>query len=205
MKSASTGKPPTAQGIGESRVFADPNAAPDSKWLTATVNGVPVDPSIAHLLTWEMTDQGWAERNAGKEPRRVEIMRDGADNSRLARKDFIENGGEQQYAPDPLKDAVAPYVRSGFSPRLLSKARIDGERNTRGFDIVRDENGDPVRYKNMVFGEIPTDVAEARNKAVRAKSAEQMTQISDNARGAGLRDMDSSGSGRRGQSFSDEN
>jgi hypothetical protein len=78
-----------------------------------------------------------------------------------------DRGEEDEIYGRPLEDAVRRYGNPGMAPKFLSKRCIDAL-GMRGYRIVIDEHGDPVRVGTLIMGEIPIQVAERR----RLKAAE---------------------------------
>lgn len=63
----------------------------------------------------------------------------------------------------PLDDAVKRYGRPGMAVKFLSD-RCNGALGMRGYVIVKDERGDPVKVGTLYMGEIPQRVADARQR-----------------------------------------
>ena len=77
----------------------------------------------------------------------------------------------------PMEEAVARYGTPGMAPKFLSE-RCIGVLGLRGYVIVKDERGDPVKVGTLIMGEIPMRMAEARRRHY-AKESE------DDVRGMG--------------------
>jgi hypothetical protein len=67
-----------AAGVGPSKVFAaEPGVFDETRdWSKLTVNGQPIPEHLWARLPYCMTDQGVIEANAGREPRRAEVLRE---------------------------------------------------------------------------------------------------------------------------------
>lgn len=63
----------------------------------------------------------------------------------------------------PLEDAVRRYGNPGMAPKFLSE-RCIGALGMRGYQIVKDERGDPVKVGTLIMGEIPIHMAERRRQ-----------------------------------------
>ena len=63
----------------------------------------------------------------------------------------------------PMEDAVLRYGTPGMAPKFLSD-RCIGVLGMRGYVIVKDEKGDPVKVGTLLMGEIPIRMAEARQR-----------------------------------------
>jgi hypothetical protein len=127
-----------------------------------TVNGQPVPPEFAHVIPFANTDQGIAERNAR------DIVREDAGRAKVVAGPFekgLEKMGDEQFLDtDPFKETVAPFRerQPGFSFKMLSE-RVIQKRGLRGFEVVKDEKGDPVKCGGMILGRMPQDLARRRN------------------------------------------
>lgn len=63
----------------------------------------------------------------------------------------------------PMEEAVMKYGNPGMSPKFLSE-RCIGVLGLRGYVIVKDEKGDPVKVGTLLMGEIPQRMADARKR-----------------------------------------
>lgn len=183
----------TFSGVGESAAFGGNEiGAEDSRWTSATLNGQPVPAHLVGILPWAMTDQGSEERNAGKERSRVSVTRDERDNEIGRRADQLRHMAPEDaaMASDPLRDRAKQYVGPGMTPRFLSKSRIKNEAgSTRGYEVVKDENGDAVQFGNMVLGQIPTETFIDRRAAAAVRSRQQIEVIKETQSAAELKSI----------------
>ena len=62
-----------------------------------------------------------------------------------------------------LDEAVARYGRPGMAFRFLSE-RCVGVLGMRGYEIVKNENGEPVKCGTLIMSEIPLRIAERRRQ-----------------------------------------
>jgi hypothetical protein len=62
---------------------------------------------------------------------------------------------------NPMRALVDRYCEPGMSPKFLSPRCID-VLGKRGYEIVKDEHGDPVKCGTLIMGVIPTEWAERR-------------------------------------------
>jgi hypothetical protein len=62
---------------------------------------------------------------------------------------------------NPMREAVARYGRPGMAVKFLSD-RCNQVLGMRGYEVVKDERGDPVRIGTLIMAEIPLDWAERR-------------------------------------------
>lgn len=63
----------------------------------------------------------------------------------------------------PMEEAVQRYGTPGMAPKFLSE-RCIGVLGLRGYEIVKDEHGNPVKVGTLIMGEIPIRMAEARRR-----------------------------------------
>lgn len=63
----------------------------------------------------------------------------------------------------PLEEAVERYGNPGMAVKFLSDSCIT-HFGMRGYEIVKKENGDPVRVGTLIMGEIPEYMAERRRR-----------------------------------------
>ncbi len=85
---------------------------------------------------------------------------------------------------NPMVGIIQRYGRPGFSNKFLSEA-CNKQFGLRGYQIVKDEHGDPVRMGTLILGEIPTALAERRRQhwadESRALIQEQEHAFNENA------------------------
>lgn len=187
MKSKATGKTPQAQGIGESRLFIDPATAHDeSPLLDLHVGGQRVRDMAERLgtdwlrlLTYHHTDEGIAERNAGRADAAARVTAGPEEKAAMARRDFrSDEGNDHYFAPDPLKDTAAPHGKPGFRQRYLSPAKIQNA-GTRGWQPVIDGKGDNVRHGNLILAEMPEERAQKRAEAIRRRTEDLQQSVKE--------------------------
>ena len=84
----------------------------------------------------------------------------------------------------PMEEAVMRYGSPGMAPKFLSE-RCIGVLGLRGYVVVKDERGDPVKVGTLIMGEIPIRMAERRREHYARQSedaiAEAGEQFEDNA------------------------
>ena len=76
----------------------------------------------------------------------------------------------------PMEEAVQRYGSPGMAPKFLSE-RCIGRFGLRGYVIVKDENGEPVKVGTLIMGEIPIRMAEARQRHYAEQSNEQVRSM----------------------------
>jgi hypothetical protein len=149
----------SAGGIGESKVFAAPSS---EERPVRHINGVPIPPELAHQTPYALTDEGKAEAAArpGPEPSGISVLTDETRPGRHAER---------------FKDAASggmPWDRANEMRRLMEEHRpavdakmrwlsddVNSKLGTRGYQVVKDERGEPVRFGNSVLGTVPGEVA----------------------------------------------
>lgn len=203
-KSSDAGNPlPDSKLLG-----GDPNADAIAHLRGLHVGGEPVESlpqEVWHLLTRQHTDEGIAEANAGKlKPGDVGYglrVGDGPlEKSIEERRDFRRDQMETWEAPDPMKALADAHVGPGFRPRFLSQDRLNKEGNLgRGFEVVTDAKGDPVKLGSLVLARMPEDLADKRNDAVRSKGKAQLREVYREAQSNGVSLVER----RRGESVRD--
>lgn len=62
---------------------------------------------------------------------------------------------------NPLEELVKRYGTPGFAPKFLNPVCIDAL-GMRGYRLVKDENGDVVKWGKLLMGEIPQRIADRR-------------------------------------------
>jgi hypothetical protein len=78
----------------------------------------------------------------------------------------------------PLEEAVQRYGRPGMAAKFLSE-RCIGVLGLRGYVIVKDERGDPVKVGTLIMGEIPMRTAEARRRYYAEESNQAVRDAAD--------------------------
>jgi len=81
----------------------------------------------------------------------------------------IEVERNEDVLGDPLREAVQKYGSPGFAPKFMA-ANCIATLSMRGYRIVRDENGDPVKVGTLIMTEIPQRIADARRRAAAEES-----------------------------------
>lgn len=80
---------------------------------------------------------------------------------------------------NPMRAAVERYVTDpGMAPKFLAKACID-ELGMRGYEIVKDERGDPVKVGTLLLAQIPREWAERRRLHFAKESMDQVAEQED--------------------------
>lgn len=75
----------------------------------------------------------------------------------------------------PMEEAVQRYGTPGMSAKFLSD-RCMGVLGLRGYVIVKDEQGDPVRVGTLIMGQIPERMAAARRRHFAEESNKQVRE-----------------------------
>lgn len=94
----------------------------------------------------------------------------------------LDAWGDLDYDPlgtrDPLEALKRQHQKPGFAVKLLSNT-VNARLGQRDYRIVKDSQGDPVRFGTMVLGEIPERIAQKRREAVVQASREELQQINN--------------------------
>lgn len=168
----------TSTGTGESRIFSAPADDPMRvEPPVRTVNGVPIPPEFAHAIPYDHTDQGIAERAA--QPKAWSSgFSDSFDKLIAERRESLMEGTPTWAAPNPMKELADAHIGPGMSPRFLSPSKCDRE-GTRGFQVVRNEKGDPVKLGNMVLAQIPEELAQKRRQHYQDQGRQAQAKVID--------------------------
>jgi len=176
----------SAGGIGESKMFNAPDAEPDPI-LACHINGVLIselglEPHILAVLNRQLTDEGIEEKNARpdvREPSGVTLGQDGFSKAlEQKRDDVIERDMFSYEARDPFREVADLHAKPGMRPKFMSAQKIKDGGN-RDYEVVKGENGDPVKVKGMVLGHIPEERATARNRHYQNKGNQFLKEIGE--------------------------
>src|SRR5579871_2768634 len=173
----------SAGGIGESKVFCAPAdqrvPSHEDRILGCHINGVAIrelnlGPEVVAALDYFATDEGQAEKAARPnvvEPSGISIGADPFDKSLQQKRDDVKSRGMDLFeARDPLREAAQKYAAPGMKPKFLSAKRVQENGGTGDYEVVKQENGDPVKVRGMILGQMPVERAEARNKHFRDRA-----------------------------------
>lgn len=78
----------------------------------------------------------------------------------------------------PMEEAVMMYGSPGMRAKFLSE-RCIGTLGMRGYVIVKDSQGDPVKVGTLLMGEIPIRMAEARARHYAEESNNQVAEAAE--------------------------
>lgn len=145
------------------------------------VNGIPVSslPShIARMITYSMTDEGIAEANA----KRVDSQGEPASGVRVGDGNWEKTLQQREDQPwlgvDPLLAAANAHREPGMQYRGLSPTAI-AKRTLRGWEPVKEPNGDDVRIGNLILGKMPIKMARRRNEYYRRQGASEFAAATE--------------------------
>ena len=99
----------------------------------------------------------------------------------------------------PMEEAVQRYGSPGMRAKFLSD-RCIGVLGLRGYQIVKDEHGDPVKVGTLIMGEIPIRMAEARQRHFAKESEDAVLEAQEEFEDAAERAMYADGG--KGAGFS---
>jgi hypothetical protein len=181
----------SAGGIGESKMFGGtphPEGTGVDRIQKCHINGVLIgelnlDPAVLGALDYFSTDEGIQERNSRPNVREASGIRlgaDGFDKSLEQRRDDVRERDMELYeARDPLKEVADKYAVPGMKAKFLSAKRIQENRGTGDYEVVKDATGEPVKVRGMVLGHVPVAMAKSRNRHFRGKSETLLKQIKE--------------------------
>jgi hypothetical protein len=172
---------PTSTGVGDSKIFAAPDGTfePLRDWSTLTVNGEPIPENLWATLPYRFTDQGYEELNGGPKVR-AQVVAGPKEKGLERMRDFRMAAPPEDcdLQADPMKELVNTHIPPGMHGRFLSARRVGKEGNgTRGYEIVRNEKGEPVKYGSMILGQIPQEIADSRGQRNVKRSRDQEQAI----------------------------
>jgi hypothetical protein len=136
-----------------------------------TVNGIPLSQLgyAGTQIPYGLTDQGIAEKNArsvdsqGRPHSGIKVTRNEGFDQAIARRSAAKEPWE---CTNPLAEAAERYSEPGMRYRGLSQ-RVCDKKTLRGWEVVKDEKGDPVKVGDMILGKMPIERAERRNEHYR--------------------------------------
>jgi len=136
---------------------------------------VHAGPSLEEI---EQRDAQIRARNEGFP--KVEFGHDEWDKKNIqSRRDAADELVDPWIAADPMGETVRAHEEPGFAYKFLSP-RCNDVLGQRGYEIVRQENGDPVKMGTLLLGKIPEHIAQRRREFAVQKSAEDVASIRDN-------------------------
>lgn len=162
----STGK----KAVKVSLAGAHSDAVPESPGLrTASfrpnpprhINGQRLPDGSAHLVPFENTDEGIAERRR-RPHASARVTSDPLDKAIQERREFRTTELEPWEARDPMKELAAAHVGPGMRPAFLSP-NVIANQGMRGYQAVMAE-GEPVKLGNMILCEMPEARAQKRQR-----------------------------------------
>lgn len=92
----------------------------------------------------------------------------------------------------PMEEAVMKYGSPGMAPKFLSE-RCIGALGMRGYVVVKDEHGDPVKVGTLIMGEIPLRMAEARRRHWADESEKDVREVAEDFENRAEREIHQSG------------
>jgi hypothetical protein len=178
----------SAGGIGESRVFRDPQAA------TPEIYSCHIDGrSIADLIEagdllapppYALTDEGIQERvdriiAAGNASTgRISLTRDSEDKKVDAFEGTLKDNVRFSGAIDPFAEVMKKYVPAGYTGVMLNDAAVK-HLTTQGCDIFLDKDGNRVQVGDAYLGIKPIEQAQAETKFYRNLQRQQESASTD--------------------------
>lgn len=80
---------------------------------------------------------------------------------------------------DPMREAVARYAAPGMAVKFLSD-RCMTVLGRRGYEIIRNEHGDPVKVGTLLMGWIPQEMADRRKRRWADESQSAVKETEEN-------------------------
>jgi hypothetical protein len=118
-----------------------------------------------------------AKREAEGYPR-VEFVRDATDKQIFDKRNALDFDPWAELSP--LEAAVESVKEPGMSYKLLSNRACSILGGTRGYEPVKDENGDLVKVGDMFLGKIPERIAQKRQQRYQEESAAIVRSMQEN-------------------------
>lgn len=143
-------------------------------------------------MSFAFTDEGLEQQrkaDAARARRSAGSGREGGDEEEkwlIERGDQrIAEGFDPGYAKDYRKELADKYVGPGFAPKFLAEKALHNGRDPRGYEIVKDENGEPVRDRTSILGQIPEEKALKRRSVFQAQHNALQRQSAAKTSGTG--------------------
>ena len=140
-----------------------------------TVSGKPIPVAFAHAIPYGKTDQGIAEDNEGKEVPRVQMVRDEWQQMLAKRSDA---NVPVWASPDPMAETVDKHRKPGMAYKFLSPAHV-AKKGMRHYESVVDSRGDVVKVGDLVLGEIPLEMRNARNAYYQKQGNDELAAVEE--------------------------
>lgn len=181
----------SAGGIGESKIFGGtPSTEPTGvdRIQECHIGGVRIgelnlEPNVLGALDYWQTDEGIEERNSRpmvRECSGIQLGHDGFDKSLEQRRDNVREAGMDLYqARDPLKEVADRHAVPGMRSKFLSAAKIKDGGGTGDYEVVKGDNGDPVKVRGLILAHVPEQVAAARNRHYRKRGNDLLKSMTD--------------------------
>lgn len=175
-------------GIGESRIHRDPEAQP-TDFLESLrglhFNGTPaeeIEESALRYLRPALSDEHQAEltgkievhERGGSRPR-ARTQASEVEKHIQEREDWE---GDMAEAPDVRRDLVEQHVAPGMRGKFVAERHLARTgRDHRGFEVVKDEQGQPVRHGTSILAQIPEERARGKNRRAEQASRDKVSQV----------------------------
>lgn len=188
---AANSRKPQSTGVGESK----PHIAPEGSfepgtidWSALTLNGQPIPEHLHGLLPYEMTDQGCEEKNAGKEPSRVQFLSDEVDKKVQRYRDDLSGDRPFEEVHDPLAIAMKENLPRGHRGLFMSEQKCSRDGMRRGVldyePVLVEKDGKLERVKvgSMFLGSVPEERARQAERYYEEKTATLTQAATDKVR-----------------------
>lgn len=175
-------------GVGESKPFGGDHERElqpgERDWSKLTLNGMPIPPEVQATLPYYYTDQAVAERESKRDPNavRVEVLRGPEEKMIEKYRDGLMAESEPwESGIDPLLETRKRFGEPGKRYRFLSEAKVgtDGWRGWKPVETIENGVAKVVKLGKMIFGWMPEEKAQKREKFFADKAREQMVQAQE--------------------------
>lgn len=136
------------------------------------------DSPFDHVIPGKYRAEEIAKREAARTEPIVTGFVDEYDRKIHQRIDTVEGRIEPWATPDPLKECLDQNPHPGFKRRFLSDKAVE-RLGMRGFEVVNKSNGDPVKVGRLTLGEMPTELADRRNRHFREEGNSLIREMAE--------------------------
>jgi hypothetical protein len=186
-----------SKALPESQNFGDPQAEPrgTTSLKGLHVNGRPIEewakdksPQAIAAMCFDLTDEGLVEyhkilsRHAGDDSMRLplgNVATDETDKQIKRLDDFLEDGANDPLlAPNPMQRVIDEHGEPGFAYKFLSPD-VSKRLGLRGYEVVKDKDGNPVKLADLTLAKIPERIAQARQQKDAQESEQRIKETQD--------------------------
>jgi hypothetical protein len=142
----------------------------------------PMDPAFGHLMPGPSNAELIAKQKELDELRaklgipKVELLADAHDKNVL-------DVGDLNKRNDPLQQLIRKYKKPHMALKLRS-AKLMDHLGDCGYEIIKKQNGDLVKFGTMLLGEIPEEMAQEMRQTPIDEANEQIRNVNNSQREA---------------------